>query len=111
LKRDPRLSERARTLLHDEHNPQFFSAAAEWEICIKRASGKLDVPADYDSLLDEVGSTMLPIDNGHASRAAALPLHHRDPFDRVLIAQAQIEEAVLLTADPAMRAYDVRIEW
>ncbi|HEY4094983.1 MAG TPA: type II toxin-antitoxin system VapC family toxin [Baekduia sp.] len=106
-----RLSARARTLLEDDDNPILFSAAVVWEAAIKQALGKLDSLADYDLLLDEGGATPLPINSAHAQAAAALPLHHRDPFDRILVAQAQIEGAVLLTADPAMRAYDVRIEW
>jgi PIN domain nuclease of toxin-antitoxin system len=109
--RDPRLSERARTLLHDETNPLLFSAVTTWEIGIKQALGKLDVPTDFDLLMDEVSATMLYIEHRHTEVAAALPLHHRDPFDRMLIAQAQVEDAVLISADPAVRAYDVRVEW
>jgi PIN domain nuclease of toxin-antitoxin system len=106
----PQLSARARELLNDDDNPLLFSAAALWEIRIKVATGKLR-PVEDHGVLDEEDITLLPITHAHAAAAAALPLHHRDPFDRMLIAQAQIEDAVLLTADPAMAAYDVRTVW
>jgi PIN domain nuclease of toxin-antitoxin system len=106
-----RLSARARSLLEDDDNPLLFSAAVAWEIAIKRELGKLRTLADFDVLLDEGGATALPMDRAHAEAAAALPPHHRDPFDRMLVAQAQLEDAVLISADPALSAYDVRIEW
>jgi PIN domain nuclease of toxin-antitoxin system len=106
----PQLSPRVRELLNDDDNPLLFSAAALWEIRIKVATGKL-LPVEDHGVLDEEDITRLPITHAHAHAAAALPLHHRDPFDRMLIAQAQIEDAVLLTADPAMAAYDVRTVW
>jgi PIN domain nuclease of toxin-antitoxin system len=106
----PQLSHRAGELLNDDDNPLLFSAAALWEIRIKMATGKL-TPVEDHGILEEEDITLLPITHAHAAAAAALPLHHRDPFDRMLIAQAQIEDAVLLTADPAMAAYDVRTAW
>jgi PIN domain nuclease of toxin-antitoxin system len=111
LEDSPRLSVHARALLEDDDNPLLFSAAAAWEIGMKQALGKLRFAESFDILVEEVGCTMLAIDHEHAEAAAALPLHHRDPFDRMLVAQAQIEDAVLISADPALRAYDVRIEW
>jgi PIN domain nuclease of toxin-antitoxin system len=106
----PRLSDRVRALMDDDANPLLFSAATAWEIRIKQAVGKLEVPDGFD-LLDDAGAVLLPIEHRHAEAAAALPLHHRDPFDRMLIAQAQLEDAVLLSADPVMRLYDVRVAW
>ncbi|HEX5923060.1 MAG TPA: type II toxin-antitoxin system VapC family toxin [Baekduia sp.] len=106
----PQLSTRAGELMSDDDNPLLFSAAALWEIRIKMALGKLRT-IDKHGVLEEDDITLLPITHAHAAAAAALPLHHRDPFDRMLIAQAQIEDAVLLTADPAMAAYDVRTVW
>ncbi len=106
----PQLSPRVRELMSDDDNPLLYSAAALWEIRIKMALGKL-LPVEEHGVLDGEDITLLPITHVHAKAAAALPLHHRDPFDRMLIAQAQIEDAVLLTADPAMAAYDVRTVW
>jgi PIN domain nuclease of toxin-antitoxin system len=111
LEDSERLSAHARALLEDDDNPLVFSACAAWEIGIKTALGKLAFRETFDMLVEEVGCTMLAMDHRHAEAAAALPLHHRDPFDRMLIAQAQIEDAVLISADPALRAYDVRVEW
>jgi PIN domain nuclease of toxin-antitoxin system len=110
LKDAPQLSHRARELLNDDSNPLLFSAAALWEIRIKMATGKL-APVQDHGVLDEEDITRLPITHAHAEAAAQLPLHHRDPFDRMLIAQAQIEDAVILTADRAFAAYDVRTAW
>ncbi|HWI73785.1 MAG TPA: type II toxin-antitoxin system VapC family toxin [Baekduia sp.] len=106
----PRLSKRAGALLEDHTNPLLFSAAVEWEVRNKVALGKLAV-ADGFNFIDEAGVVMLSITHAHAATAAALPYHHRDPFDRLLIAQAQLEDAVIVTADPAFAAYDVRVAW
>jgi PIN domain nuclease of toxin-antitoxin system len=105
-----RLSERARGLLNDNGNQMLFSAVTTLEIYIKHAIGKLQHLGDFD-LIEETSPTLLPITHDHAQAAAALPYHHRDPFDRLLIAQAQIEDAVILTADRAFAAYDVRTAW
>jgi PIN domain nuclease of toxin-antitoxin system len=109
-KDSPRLGRQARELLNDDANPLLFSAAATWEIRVKQAAGKLTNIGDFE-LIEESGVTLLPITHAHAEAAAALPMHHRDPFDRMLIAQAQLEDAVVLTADPAFAAYDVRTAW
>jgi PIN domain nuclease of toxin-antitoxin system len=105
-----RLSKRARALLNDDDNQMLFSAVATWEIYVKHAMGKLQHLGDFD-LIEETSPTLLPITHAHAQAAAALPYHHRDPFDRMLIAQAQIEDAVIVTADRAFAAYDVRTVW
>ena len=105
-----RLSKRARGMLNDDGNQMLFSAVATWEIYVKHAIGKLQHLGDFD-LIEETSPTLLPITHAHALAAAALPNHHRDPFDRLLIAQAQIEDAVILTADRAFAAYDVRTVW
>ncbi len=102
-----RLSKRARSLLNSGDNEMLFSAVATWEIYLKHAMGKLKHLGDFD-LIGETSPTFLSITHDHAVAAAALPMHHRDPFDRMLIAQAQIEDAVVLTADKAFAAYDVR---
>ena len=104
-----RLGDEARSVL--ETGELFFSAASSWEIAIKYAAGKLplpETPADYiPSRLVRDGIASLPITLDHAHQVAALPLHHKDPFDRLLIAQSQIEGLPLLTSDEAMAAYDV----
>lgn len=110
LAEDPRLSGRAWALLNSDREV-LLSAAVVWEVELKRTLGKLSAPGDFVELAIGSGASPLPIGLGHAQRAGALPLHHRDPFDRVLIAQAQLEDAVLLSADDRLRAYDVAVEW
>ena len=85
----------------------FISAVTPWELGIKRALGKLTMP---EGLVDELGSegfVPLSITAAHAELAPALPPHHRDPFDRMLVAQAQLETLVLVTADKALAGYEV----
>jgi len=84
------------------------SSISVWEIAIKSAAGRLDVPA-VESLLETDDFPELAFTSAHGRAAGALPQHHRDPFDRALIAQARIEGLVLVTADRAMRAYDVAL--
>ena len=87
----------------------YFSAATVWEIGIKRAIGKLDVPEEIFSIALDAGCRALPISWTHAASAAALPLHHADPFDRMLIAQARCEGLQLVSSDARMNAYDVAL--
>jgi PIN domain nuclease of toxin-antitoxin system len=105
-----RLSAPARDLLNDGNNPFIFSAAVAWEVRMKQAIGKLETVESYE-IIEETDALFLPMTHAHAEAAAQLPLHHRDPFDRMLIAQAQIEDAVIVTADAAFAAYDVRTVW
>ncbi len=88
-----------------------ISAAAILEIAIKRSVGKLEMPPDLVSQIAANGATLLPITPQHADRVADLPLHHRDPFDRLLVAQAQLEGLPILSADPVLRRYDVEVVW
>ena len=110
-----RLRESSRRLLRDPANELFLSAASAWEMAIKFASGKLRLPQPPAALITqwmaEVGIGALPILHAHALRAGELPPHHRDPFDRLLIAQAQIEGLTVLTADRAFAKYDVPVHW
>jgi len=85
----------------------FASAASIWEIEIKRARGRLEVPPNFVELVEQSGFELLSIHYGHAVEAGRLPLHHRDPFDRMLVAQARIEGLTLATADAALADYDV----
>ena len=106
-----RFSPRARALVERAEHDVFLSAASSWEIAIKYAVGKLKLPeppaAFVPSRIDATGVRALSIDHAHALQVSALPRHHRDPFDRLLIAQAQLEDLTILTADPLFGAYDV----
>ena len=97
--------------LADTTNRVLLSAAVVWEIAIKRSLGKLDAPADLVEVLTAAGAVPAPITLEHAATAARLPHHHRDPFDRLLVAQASVEGAVIVSADPELRAYDVPVLW
>jgi PIN domain nuclease of toxin-antitoxin system len=87
----------------------YVSAATAWEIAIKTSQGKLDFPASLGEQLLQNQFQPLPISIPHAMAAAALPLHHRDPFDRMLIAQARMESLTLLTSDARLKAYDAAV--
>ena len=106
---DPKLGAPARQAIADAQNEIFVSAASGWEIATKKALGKLRAPNHLEEQVRAKGFTLLSIAFGHAERAGTLPLLHRDPFDRMLIAQAQIEHLVLITADERIKRYDVRV--
>ena len=86
----------------------FVSAASAWEAGIKSALGRLDLPAPFEEGVEESGFNKLPITFAHAQLAAALPPHHQDPFDRMLVAQAKLEDLTLVSADEQLRHYDVK---
>ncbi len=108
-----RLSPRARDLVVAAEHVLLFSAASAWEIAIKSALGKLTLPAApsvaVPDLMMRSGVIALPVTHAHALGVAGLPPHHRDPFDRLLIAQAQLERLPILTADPQLGRYDVEV--
>ena len=108
---DERLSRRAERLLKDASNEVLLSAAVVWEVSVKRSLGKLDAPEGFADLLLDAGAAPLAVSIEHAEAVAALPWHHRDPFDRMLVVQADIEQAVLVTDDERLHAYDVRVAW
>ncbi len=94
--------------LQDPKNSVLFSAASIWEIAIKRSLGREDfnfLPEDIEQLALETGFIELPIQSGHCRRLVAMPWHHRDPFDRLLISQAQAIPAYLLTSDALLAKY------
>ncbi|HJQ39819.1 MAG TPA: type II toxin-antitoxin system VapC family toxin [Thermoanaerobaculia bacterium] len=105
----------AAELLGNEETEIVFSAASVWEIAIKSALGKLRVsPADGESIFDVIDDQALiplPILHSHARRVASLPHHHHDPFDRLLIAQGQIENLPVMTADEQFLRYEIEIIW
>ena len=104
------LSERLRHALAVPSNTVFVSAASVWEIAIKRALGRIVFPLEeLDSVLARAGFEELSMTAAHAVAAGGLPRHHADPFDRMLIAQAQVEDLTLVSEDAAFGAYDVRL--
>ena len=106
---DPALSRGARDALAAPEHRCVVSAATAWEIAIKRALGKLEAPDDLRRTLLLAGFDELAITVDHASVAGALPRHHDDPFDRMLVAQALVEELTVLTVDPRFDAYGVKV--
>lgn len=102
-----RIGPRTRASIEHASTLVFVSAASAWEITIKAALGKLDAPDDYLDMLDHYRFTPLDIRSEHALAVRELPNLHRDPFDRLLIAQARIEGLSLVTHDPNVLAYDV----
>ena len=106
---DPNLGPEARAHIEKPANSVFVSAATAWEIAVKRASGKLVASGDIAQWITDEGFLELAIDVSHAVEAADLPQHHKDPFDRLLIAQARLEEIVLLTSDQNVTRYDVTV--
>ena len=106
-----RLSSRGRALVEDTGNILYLSAASAWEIAVKHALGKLGLPEPPEAYVPRrmtaLGVQPLAIEHSHALRVAVLPPHHRDPFDRLLVAQALLEDLPILTADPAIALYGV----
>lgn len=111
----PRLSKRARTLLAAGSSEVLWSVASSWELAIKHSLGRMELATTLSDFLDvelpRQGIEILPIDHRHIVRVAELPLHHRDPFDRMLVAQAQIEGVALVSADQHVRRYDLKVIW
>ena len=103
-----KLSGRTREALEDAINEVFVSAVSGWEIAVKRALGKLEAPDDLEAGIMGHGFLPLNLTFAHAEHAGALPPHHGDPFDRLLVAQAQIEGLVLVTGDARISLYGVR---
>jgi len=106
---DPTLDRAARASIADPANEVIVSAATVWQLEIKRAMGKLKAPADLLGVLDAEEFDCLPMLGEDAVLAAALPMHHRDPFDRMLLAQALRLDAVVVSRDLAFAAYDVAV--
>jgi PIN domain nuclease of toxin-antitoxin system len=105
------MSARSLDAISDPAVSVYFSAASIWEMAIKEALGKLKVPEGLVSTMEGRGFLELPVISRHAMVAGALPPHHGDPFDRMLVAQAQSEDMVLVTNDSRIAAYDVPVLW
>ena len=104
----PKLAEGARAAIADPRNEVFVSAVTGWEVAVKRAKGRMTAPDNLTAMIDDKGFTHLPLTFHHAEQAGSLPMHHRDLFDRFLIAQAQAEGLVLVTRDARIPLYGVR---
>jgi PIN domain nuclease of toxin-antitoxin system len=102
---DPRLGDVERQAIRDGANEAYLSAASVWEMAIKQALGRLQVPEPVSAAAARLGFEPLPIAFAHAEATALLPPLHRDPFDRLLVAQARTEGLTLVTSDPMIRAY------
>ena len=112
---DDRLSETAKKTFLDPDNRLFFSAASLWEICIKKSLEKLSLRSGWlKTIQDEMkvnAIQWLPVEMSHCAELTKLPFHHRDPFDRMLIAQAMIEDLQLLSRDVRLSAYEIKRIW
>lgn len=104
-----RLRPKAAAAIASPDSDVWVSAATVWEISIKAALGKLDAPYDVDAQLTRHGFDVLPIGLAHALAVRSLPPHHTDPFDRMLVAQAQVEDLTVVTRDANIRRYAVRV--
>jgi len=112
---DSRLSQKARKTISSGKNELFLSAVSGWEMAIKARLRRLTLPKNLRQFLDEQlkinAIETLPIQMHHTLQVYSLPDHHRDPFDRLLIAQAQLEKLPILTADAVMKKYQVKTLW
>ncbi|HWW90650.1 MAG TPA: type II toxin-antitoxin system VapC family toxin [Solirubrobacteraceae bacterium] len=108
---DARLGAAAREAIEQPAVPLFFSAASIWELAIKQAQKRLALPQTLLATLSGEGFAELPISSAHALLAGALPSHHRDPFDRIIVAQAQTQGLTVVTSDARIAAYDVPVLW
>jgi PIN domain nuclease of toxin-antitoxin system len=111
---DARLSTTARRAIEDEDRGWCLSAASVWELSIKSSLKRLVLPApaaDYIAEKVQAGLRVLSVEWVHAAVVEHLPFHHHDPFDRLLVAQAQIERLAIVTSDPVFRRYGVRVVW
>jgi PIN domain nuclease of toxin-antitoxin system len=109
------LSDRATEMLRNPANVNLFSVASAWEIATKYEIGRLKIPGSPAELLhrltEELDLTILPIEVSDALKSATLPWHHRDPFDRLLIAQALIQDVPILTSDKRIAQYSIPVLW
>ena len=110
-----RLSPHARDVISTGGNEVFVSAASGWEIAIKSRLGRIQLPENPEQFIPEQlvsnGFKSLPVLLGHALHVYTLPDHHRDPFDRMLVAQGQIEHLPIITTDPQIARYDIEVIW
>ena len=108
---DPKLSTLARGAIADPANDVLISMAGLWELVIKASIGKLALPDDVETMVTSQGFSVLPITFSHLHRFSGLPRHHKDPFDRMIIAQALAESIPIASADRRFPSYGVQIIW
>jgi len=112
---DPRVSKKVREIISDGENELFLSVASGWEMAIKAGLGRLQLPPNLEHfILEQMALNAiesLPVQMSHALHVYKLPAHHRDPFDRMLIAQAQLQNLPILTVDPQIARYSVKVIW
>ena len=112
---DPQLSARGRATIETPGNRVFVSPASYWEIAIKLSLGKYTLHVPFPVFIREAifdnGFVILPVEPQHAAEVIALPFHHRDPFDRLLVAQAIVEDMPVVSADPVLDSYPIRRIW
>jgi len=106
---DRRLSARAQQVIADPGNTVIVSAATAWEVALKQALGKLRMQDDFERAVEEQGFDLLPVSFAHAAELRQLPSIHRDPFDRMLVAQARVEQLHLLTVDAQILKYPANV--
>ena len=111
----PELSQRAKSLVEDPDNERFLSIASVWELGIKSSLGKLQLPGPLPAFINQQliinMTSLLPIEIDDIAHVVKLPRHHRDPFDRLLIAQAVTRQLIVVSSDRQYDAYGVRREW
>lgn len=108
---DSRLGPKPTAAIEAADAQVLVSTASLWEIAIKTGPGKLDAPDDLPERVEQLGFELLSVTAEHAWQVRRLPPLHRDPFDRLLIAQAQVEKLPVVTADPSFDSYDVTVVW
>jgi len=106
-----RLGDSAVTAIEVADAKILVSAVVVWEVAIKRRLGKLEAPGDLLERLESAGVDLLPITARHADRVGTLPMHHRDPFDRLLVAQADVDGLTIVSADSKLGDYGVKVIW
>lgn len=115
ISNDPRLSDRAQNLFISARNELYFSVVSVWEVLTKVQIGKLDLPRPVGAYLTDQltqnNTYVLGLSFEHVLRLEALPLHHRDPFDRILVAQSLEEDLPIVTADPLLAKYSANLIW
>jgi len=111
----PRLTAKIKRAFEDRTNVFYFSVSSAWEIAIKHKLGQIDLPEAPERYIQTRIMTydlqLIDVSLGHALRAGSLPIHHKDPFDRMIIAQAQVEGLMVATPDKAFVPYDAEIFW
>ena len=109
MEKNKRLSKNLNDIINDPQNSIFLSAVSIWEIVLKKAKGKLKTSISIEKGIKTSGFTPLPIETSHVLGVEQLPTHHKDPFDRLLVAQAIVEKLMIITEDEKIKKYDVSV--